>query len=84
MCFIPETSGTYSLTTNSSSGVNTYLYFVNPETTAACLFDDDSAGNLQATLTTQLVAGKRYFIVVSAFNITTQSGKMGLNIIQIN
>ena len=84
ICFIPETSGTYSFTTRSGNGIDTYLYVIDPEVTTSCLFDDDSAGELQATLTTQLDRGKRYFIVVSSYTITSQSGGMGLGIRKVS
>jgi hypothetical protein len=83
ICFTPETSGTYQLQTSSSSGIDTYLYFIDPESTTACLYNDDGAGNLQALITTDLIANRRYFIVVSAYNITTSSGGMGLSIKKI-
>ncbi|WP_285819602.1 hypothetical protein [Bacteroides acidifaciens] len=84
ICFTPETSGTYKLQTNSPDGIDTYLYFVDPYSTDACLYNDDSAGNLQALIQTDLVSNRRYFIIVSAFNISTKSGSMGLSIRKIS
>jgi len=84
ICFTPESSGTYTLQTSSSDNIDTYLYLVDPTVTDACLYDDDSAGNLQALITTDLVANRRYFIVVSAYNIVYNSGGMNLHIRKIS
>lgn len=80
ICYTPGTSGTYRFTTNSADSIDTYLYFIDPTSTEACLYNDDGAGSLQAKIDVDLIAGRRYLLIVSAFSITTKSGSMGLSI----
>ena len=86
LTFTPTESGTYKFQTNYVFGsrVDTYLYVVDPTTTYQCLYDDDNAGDLQALITTDLVAGRTYFIVASTYNITTTSGSLSLDIKKIS
>lgn len=69
--FTPPTSGTYRFTTGGTS--DNVLYFVSPISgTETATFDDDSAGNLQATITKEnLIAGVRYFLVVSVYSLNS-------------
>lgn len=80
ICYTPGTTGTYRFTTQSADSIDTYLYFIDPNSAEACLYNDDGAGNLQAQIDVDLVAGKKYLLIVSAYNITEKSGSMGLNI----
>ena len=82
MTFTPTESGTYKFTTNydGDTRIDTYLYVIDPKSTNSYLYNDDGAGDLQATLSTNLVAGRTYFIIVSTYNITTTSGDLTLNI----
>lgn len=84
--YTPTESGTYKFTTGyqGDTKIDTYLYVIDPYSTSNCLYNDDSAGDLQASLTTELEAGRTYFIIVSAYNITTTSGSMMLNIKKIS
>lgn len=52
--------------------------------TAACLYDNDGAGNKQALISTDLTAGKRYFIVVSTFDITMTYGPLDVLINKVS
>lgn len=80
--FTPKESGTYKFKTCyiGDTRIDTYLYLVNPYSTDACLFNDDGAGDLQALITTDLVEGRTYFIVVSTYIITTSSGRLSISI----
>ena len=60
--------------------LDTYLYLIDPSTTNVCLYNDDGAGNLQASITSNLIANKTYFIVVSTYDITSQKGTIRLDI----
>lgn len=84
--FTPTESGTYKFQTYSTDDppIDAYLYVVNPRTTTACLSDDDSGEDLQAMITMNLVAGRRYFIILSTFNIVTESGYLCLRISKQN
>lgn len=84
--FTPTESGTYKFTTNydEETRIDTYLYFVDPSTVEPCLYNDDGAGDLQATLSAELEVGKTYFIIVSPYNITTTSGSLTLNVTKIS
>lgn len=83
ICYIPETNGAYQFNTLSYDNIDTCLYIIDPESTNMCLFDDDSFEGLQALIQTDLVDYRRYFIILSAYDITTRSGNMGINIIKI-
>lgn len=80
--FNPSESGTYTLKTNyvGDTRVDTCLYIVDPTDTNLCLFDDDSAGDLQALITTELVSGRTYFLVVSPYNLSVTNKRLCLSI----
>lgn len=82
LTFTPTETGTYTFRTNydGETCIDTYLYVVDPNTTNACYYDDDSAGDLQALIEMDLVANRTYFIVVSTFNITSIDGILSLKI----
>ena len=84
LTFTPTESGEYEFTTNyvQEPRIDTFLYLIDPVSTDACLFDDDYAGNLQALISTELVEGRTYFIVVSTYNITNTSGLLSLTIVK--
>lgn len=82
MTFTPTESGTYTFKTGyeDETRVDTYLYVVDPYTTNACLYNDDGAGDLQALITMDLVAGRTYFMVVSTYDITSTTGRLWLSV----
>ena len=84
LTFTPTESGEYEFTTNyvQEPRIDTFLYLIDPVSTDACLFDDDYAGNLQALISTELVEGRTYFIVVSTYDITNESGLLSLTIVK--
>ena len=41
---------------------------------------DDSGGNLQASITKDLIGGRTYFIVVSTYHITNTTGQFYLDV----
>ena len=76
-------SGNYHITTTQENGCNitdTYLYFIDPDLTTSCEYDDDSGDGYNASLDVYLEANKRYLIIVSPYNITTTSGDIWLTI----
>ncbi len=80
--FNPSESGTYTIRTSygGDTRVDTCLYVVNPAVTDLCLYDDDGAGDLQALITTELVSGRTYFLVVSSYNLSVASNNICLSI----
>lgn len=82
-CFISQSFGYYRISTVSNDGIDGYLYLIDPESLNDCIFDDDSAGNLQALIEEYLEANKTYFLVVSTYNIAVQSGNLQLSIRKI-
>ncbi len=82
-CFTSQSFGYYRISTVSNDGIDGYLYLIDPESLNDCIFDDDSAGNLQALIEDYLEANKTYFLVVSTHNITVQSGNLQLSIRKI-
>ncbi len=80
--FTPTESGTYTFKTGyeDETRVDTYLYVVDPYTTNSCLYNDDGAGDLQALITMDLVAGRTYFMVVSTYNITSTTGRLSVSV----
>lgn len=82
-CFISQSFGYYRISTVSNDGIDGYLYLIDPESLNDCIFDDDSAGNLQALIEEYLEANKTYFLVVSNYNIAVQSGNLQLSIRKI-
>lgn len=78
ICLTPTYSGRYVLHTFSTDYLDGYLYFIDPATTNECIFDDDGYGDLQARIEVDLIADKRYFIVISTYNITMASGNLRL------
>ncbi len=73
MTFTPTESGTYTFAMGyvGDVRVDTYLYLVDPHSTSPCLSDDDGGGDLQAKITTNLIANRRYFIVASPYSLYT-------------
>ena len=65
---------------NSSSSVDTYLYVVDTTSAVKCQSNDDSGGNLQASITKDLIGGRTYFIVVSTYHITNTTGQFYLDV----
>ncbi len=84
ICFTPVTNGTFKINTLMTDDIDTFLYFIDPTSTDSCLYDDDSAGNYQALIQTDLVANKRYFLIVCANDITAISGLIRLRIRKIS
>lgn len=80
--FTPTESGTFIFKTTKygNSYVDTYLYVVDTESAIKCQYNDDTGGNLQASITKDLIGGRTYFIVVSTYNITNTTGQFYLDI----
>ena len=80
--FTPSESGTYTFRTDypGSTFIDTCVYVIDTFTNSAYLYDDDSAGDLQALISTNLVAGRTYLVIVSPYNIHTTSGSIMLYI----
>lgn len=55
------------------SKIDTYLYVADTSVTSSALYNDDGASDNQASLTMKLEAGKNYYVVISAYNITTMT-----------
>lgn len=78
--FTSTISGTYTIRTIGTNGLDTYLYIIDPNSLDDCLFDDDSGGNYGALLTIPVTAGVRMLAIISTWNITTQSGHIDFEI----
>lgn len=86
--FIPNVSKTYTIYTdkNGSSYTDLYLYLIDPRSTKPIssnfsqpsVYNDDGGGNLQAKIVKHLEAGVPYMIILSTYNIATQSGDFKL------
>ena len=77
ICFIPTVSGNYRLRVHSFD-CGTYMYLIDPATTAYCLQDGSSGGSDCGQITTYLEAHKRYYIVAATDNISSQTAEMYL------
>lgn len=86
MTFTPTESGTYTFESGyvGKTLIDTYLYVIDPSTTNTCFYNDDGAGDLQALITMNLVAGKTYFMILSPYNITSTSGRVILTVCKIS
>jgi len=83
-------AGNVTFTMSSSTNTDTYLYIIDPASTAevvryngsnygnANLYDDDSGEGLQAQLTKSVVANKEYLVIISFYNPHTMSGKFAI------
>ena len=74
---------TFNIHTETQEGdpqIDTFLYLIDPTSTAPCISNDDGGENLQASITAQLQPNKRYLLILSAYNITAQEGRVFLNI----
>lgn len=71
--FSPEAHDTYDLATRyyGATRVDTCVYLIDPNSTSTYYFNDDGGGNLQALLSVELYAARPYYIIISAYNITT-------------
>lgn len=74
LTFTPSASGSYKIWTVPADDIDTAIYVIDATSTNACVYDDNTADGLQATVTTNLTAGKSYFIVVSTHDIATEEG----------
>ncbi len=69
-----------SVTFTTDCEFDAYLYVIDPRSTdaisssGASVYNDDGAGNLQATITKQLDANVPYLVILTAYNPSTQSG----------
>lgn len=74
----------YTITTDkysdNSDYIDMYIYLIDVESTEPCLYNDDGGGNLQSKIITQLEAGKTYLLLMSTYNITSQSGQYKLTV----
>ena len=86
MTFIPSQSGTYTLNLNfvGDTRIDTYLYLVDPYSTNLCMYNDDGGGNLQAKITANLIAGRRYFIVSCPRTMSTSSAYLLLTVTRVS
>lgn len=86
MTFTPTVSGTYTFESGyvGATCIDTYLYLVDPHTTNMCLYNDDGAGNLQAIITTNLVEGRTYFIVLSSYHIASTATRLILTVSKVS
>ena len=82
MVFKPTVSGSYTFSTNYSGDVRVdmYMYVIYHDTAEPCVKDDDSGGDLQASITMDLIANKPYVIIVAPYNITTTEASFYLYI----
>lgn len=80
LCFTSTVSGTYTIRTIGTNGLDTYLYIIDPNSLDDYLYDDDSGGNYGALLTIPVTAGVRMLAIISTWNITTQSGHIDFEI----
>ena len=74
---------TFNVHTETQTGdprIDTYLYLIDPTATAPCISNDDGGGNLQASIETQLRPNIPYLLILSAYDITTQEGRVFLSI----
>lgn len=74
---------TFNVHTETQTGdprIDTYLYLIDPTSTAPCISNDDGGGNLQASIETQLRPNIPYLLILSAYDITTQEGRVFLSI----
>lgn len=62
----------------------TYLYLVDPYSTNLCMYNDDGGGNLQAKITENLIAGRRYFIVSCPRTMSTSSAYLLLTVTRVS
>ncbi len=83
--FTPTKNGTYTISTNytGSSDTDTYIYIVDPSVTSACYYDDNSGGNSQASITATLVGGRKYYIVLSQYNLSAEGDKLVITFTKI-
>lgn len=86
LTFKPSVSGTYTFRTGyqGTSQVDTYLYLIDPDGTVPYKFDDDSAGDLQAFITMNLIAYKPYFIIISPKTLSAARCELFLSINKLN
>lgn len=77
---IPPSTGNYTFTTDYSDSniVDTYMYLYNPKDISDKAYNDDGAGNSQATITKNLIYGEIYVIIVTAYNPLSQNGVVSL------
>lgn len=86
MTFTPTQGGTYTFDLKyvGDTQVDTYLYLIDPYSTAVCLYDDDSGENSQARITATLVANRRYFLVASPYVLSTTEKFLLLDVKKIS
>jgi len=82
MTFVPSQSGVYTFDLKyvGDTRIDTYMYFIDPYSTSPCMYNDDGGGDLQARITANLVAGRRYFIVTSPYLISTSQAYLLLKV----
>jgi len=77
-----HTSTVKTIELRTSSSIDTYLYLIDPRSTAPIssnfnnpsVYNDDGGGNLQARIVKTLDANIPYLIIVAAYNPSTTSG----------
>lgn len=86
LTFTPQSAGTYTFETHYvGEFVATCLYLVDPISTNECDFDCDSGDEeLQGYLRRTLVANRRYFIIVSLYNPSSQCDQIKLTVRKVS
>lgn len=82
MTFTPPSTGSYTF--KIQSGIDTYMYVIDPRTSSAVTYgknyDDDSGEGLNPLLTTNLTAGVPYLIIYSTYNPSSLASKTGFTL----
>lgn len=78
--FTPPSTGSYTFKTDYSDSaiVDTYMYIYNMTDITDKAYNDDGAGNSQATITKNLTYDTSYLIIITAYNPNTQNGVVSL------
>ena len=84
LTFRPSTSGTYRIKTTPFDDIDVVVYVADATATTACHCDDNGSTSQVSNFTMNLVAGKTYFVVVSASDITAEEGFVDFSIRKVS
>ena len=84
LAFTPSTSGTYRIKTTPFDDIDVVVYVADATATTSCHCDDNGSTSQVSNFTMSLVAGKTYFIVVSASDISTEEGFVDFTIRKVS
>ena len=84
LTFTPSTSGTYRIKTTPFDDIDVVVYVADATSTTACHCDDNGSTSQVSNFTMNLVAGKTYFVVVSASDITAEEGFVDFSIRKVS